>query len=107
FTGSATPVTMGTLMQIAKDHGWQPLKPGTELSWDDFIGTKDDKVVIEKGWIEGKELQEPKQWSPAKELVTYLETLFDSTENVGYVTDTYEKEGKYMPTKGCWDRTAG
>lgn len=107
FTGSATPVTMGTLVQIAKDHGWQPLKPGTELSWDDFIGTKDDKVVIEKGWIEGKELQEPKQWSPAKELVTYLETLFDSTENVGYVTDTYEKEGKYMPTKGCWDRTAG
>ncbi len=107
FTGSAAPVTMGTLVKIAKDHGWQPLKPGTELSWDDFIGTKDDKVVIEKGWIEGKELQEPKQWSPAKELVTYLETLFDSTENVGYVTDTYEKEGKYMPTKGCWDRTAG
>ena len=45
------------------------------------------------------------------EIVTYLETLFDSSENVGYVTETWEKNDngkvKYLPTKGSCDRTAG
>lgn len=48
---------------------------------------------------------------PVKEIVTYLETLFEAGENVGYVTQTWEteKDGKtkYLPTKGCCDRTAG
>ncbi|MFR9049280.1 MAG: DNA primase, partial [[Clostridium] leptum] len=46
--------------------------------------------------------------NPAKQLITYLETLFESTENVGYVTESWENdEGKRVPAKGCWDRTAG
>ena len=40
-----------------------------------------------------------------------LETLFDPSENVGYVTGSWErtdeKGTKYLPQKGCWDRTAG
>ena len=51
---------------------------------------------------------EPEGWDPAKQLITYLETLFESTENVGYVTESWENdEGKRVPAKGCWDRTAG
>ena len=48
-----------------------------------------------------------RDWNPVNDLVRYLETLFDSTENVGYVTRSFERDGKPMPTKGCWDRTAG
>ena len=46
-------------------------------------------------------------WDPVNELITYLEILFDSTENVGYVTKTWLKDEKHLPTQGCWDRTAG
>lgn len=52
-------------------------------------------------------MEEPAHWDPVRDLTLYLETLFDSTENVGYVTQSFEKDGKYMPTKGNWDRTAG
>lgn len=106
FKGTGLPVTGATITQMAKDRGWQPMRRGGhELDWNDTIS--DDFIILDKGWVEGKEIQEPTNWDPAKELTTYLETLFDSDENVGYVTRSWEKDGKHMPTKGCWDRTAG
>ena len=79
---------------------------GHELDWDDVI-EKDEQVIIDKNWIEGREVREPTNWNPVNELITYLEILFDSTENVGYVTKTWLKDEKHLPTQGCWDRTAG
>lgn len=108
FRGTSVPVTAGTIVQMAKDNGWVPQRKNDhEIGWDDYIGGKDDLVVVNPGWVEGKDLHEPVNWNPVKELTTYLETLFDSSENVGYVTETWEKDGKFLPTKGCWDRTAG
>uniref|UniRef100_A0AAU8AYS5 Helicase replication protein n=1 Tax=Dulem virus 35 TaxID=3145753 RepID=A0AAU8AYS5_9CAUD len=105
FHGSSNPVTAGTIIQIAMDHGWMPER-GHELDWDGTI-EKDDLVIVDKHYIEGMEIQEPKVWDPVRELIRYLETLFESTENVGYVTQSWEKDGRHMPTKGSWDRTAG
>jgi RecA-family ATPase len=109
FHGTANPITGGTIVQMAKDHGWVPERftDSRELEWNDIIGTKDDLVIVDKNWLEGKEIIEPKSWNPVEQLVTYLEILFESTENVGYVTDSWEKDGKFLPTKGNWDRTAG
>lgn len=111
FHGSASPVTAGTIVQLAKDQGWRPERPYTEdhaIGWDDAIGgDKDDLVIIDKSWVEGREVVEPEQWNPATQLMKYLETLFEASENVGYVTESWEKDGKYLPTKGCSDRTAG
>ena len=114
FKGNSKPVTAGTIVQMAKAQGWFPkseyfdYKESKELEWDDIIGgTKEDLVVIDKNWLEGKEVIEPDSWDPVGQLVKYLEILFESTENVGYVTDSWEKDGKYLPTKGAWDRTAG
>jgi hypothetical protein len=109
FNGTETPITGGTIVQMARDHGWEPVHEtdGHELDWDAIIGGKDDLVIINKNWIEGREVIEPAAWNPAGELAKYLEILFQSTENVGYVTDSWEKDGRYMPTKGVWDRTAG
>ena len=108
FHGMAgTRVTAGTIVQMAKDRGWKP-DPGMELDWDAEISTKDELVVVEKEWLEGKEIHEPgDDWDPAGELIKYLETLFDSDENVGYVTSCWEKDGKYLLSKGAYDRTAG
>lgn len=107
FSGSDVPVTGGTIVQMALDAGWKPPKqPGHELDWEDDIGS-DDGVVIDANWLEIQEIHEPVDWDPVSQIVKYLETLFESTENVGYVTDSWEADGRYMPTKGNWDRTAG
>lgn len=108
FEGSG--ITGATITQMAKDNGWEPRgqKDDHELDWNDEIAGNDDYVVVDKNWIEGMEIQEPKFWNPVQQLTTYLETLFEAAENVGYVTDTWQNdEGKYLPTKGAWDRTAG
>lgn len=107
FNGATSPVTGGTIVQMAREQGWVPVKdPGHELDWDDVI-QRDAHPVIDAGWIEEREVSEPVSWNPKQELIRYLETLFDSTENVGYVTHSFEKDGKHMPSKGVWDRTAG
>ncbi|MGN0243639.1 MAG: AAA family ATPase [Lachnospiraceae bacterium] len=110
FSGSGTPVTAGTIVQLAKDNGWvSPYKAGGhELDWNDSIAMeKDDFVIIEKGWLEGKDIKEPSEWNPVGEIIRYLETLFEAGENVGYVTDSWEKDGRFLPKAGSYSRTAG
>ncbi|QYR20824.1 AAA family ATPase [Paenibacillus sp. sptzw28] len=110
FEGTGNPVTGATITQMAKDNGWTPRsseRDDRELGWDDEI-SGGDYVVVDRNWIEGKEIHEPAAWNPVQQLTTYLETLFDVSENVGYVTDTWQNdEGKFLPTKGACDRTAG
>lgn len=103
--GSHDPVTAGTIIAMAKERGWSPCNTGHALEWDDTIN--DDNIIVNADWIEGKELNIPHDWNPVGQLIKYLETLFESTENVGYVTETWLKDDKYLPTKGCCDRTAG
>lgn len=108
FAGNGNPVTGGTIFQLAIEQGWTPPeKTSRELNWDDEIGK--DYKLIDEAWLEVKEINEPDdtQWNPVKELITYIETLFESTENVGYVTEVWKKDDKYMPGKGSYDRTAG
>lgn len=107
FSGAASPVTGGTLVQMAREQGWNPERNlGYELEWDSII-EKDARLVVDKNWIEAREITAPDAWDPKKQLITYLETLFDSTDCVGYVTHSFEKDGKFMPSKGLYDRTAG
>lgn len=103
----ASKVTAGTLIKMAQDRGWSPAKSGHELGWEDEISRDGEGCLIDRNWIEGCEVTIPDKWNPAKQLITYLETLFEASERVGYVTRCYQHEGRAMPTKGCWDRTAG
>lgn len=110
-------VTGGTIVQLAKDHGWvnpysNDSEGAHELDWNDTIDR--DYRIIDKSWIEGKEIHEPTVWNPVQEIIKYLEALFESSENVGYVTESYPKVNdetgeieKWLPTKGAYDRTAG
>lgn len=109
FHGAAAPVTGGTIVQMALDRGWKP-EEGHELGWDDTITQEwGSLAIVDKNWIEGKEIREPEEWHPEKELTTYIETLFGTDEKVGYVTRSRSMPDaeKYFPDKGCWDRTAG
>lgn len=109
FRGASggAPVTMGTLVQMARDFGWRPAQTGHELGWDDEISGEAEGVVVRPGWVEDREVREPAEWEPAQQLITYLDTLFQDDEYVGYVTEVWEKDGKLMPKKGAFDRTAG
>ncbi len=112
FQGNAAPVTGGTIVEYAKRGGFVPAGyepgPGRALDWDSTI-EKDDLQVVDSGWLEEREVIEPSdvEWKPVQELISYLETLFQGTENVGYVVDVYENEDRLSPKRGNWDRTAG
>lgn len=97
FNGSESPVTGATIFQMARENGYKGYE-GSELDWDSEIS------------VEAEDM--PKQAvkseiPPHIQLITYLETLFESSENVGYVTETWEKDGRFLPAKGHYDRTAG
>lgn len=102
FHGSGTPVKGGTIVQMAKDRGWTPF--GGEdgcMNWDDAI-----EYDGEAGF---NGFTPPDAWNPAADLITYLELLFDTDDRVGYVTNDVwqDAEGKWLPSKGVYDRTAG
>lgn len=118
FRGSAKPVTAGTLVALAKAQGWNPPRPerpagqDRELDWNDEIGRgggADGLRVVRQEWVQDEDIQEPEDgWDPVRDLSTYLSVLFQSDEYVGYVTESWEdKDGRHLPKKGCWDRTAG
>lgn len=107
FQGSSAPVTVGTIIQMAKENGYHYENVSAELDWDSEIGSKDELVVVDRNWLERSEIHIPEQWNPTEQIITYLETLFEPDENVGYVTESWEHDGKFLPSKGCYDRTAG
>lgn len=107
FQGSSAPVTAGTIIQMAKENGYHYENISAELDWDSEIGSKDELVVVDRNWLERSEIHIPEQWNPTEQIITYLETLFEPDENVGYVTESWEHDGKFLPSKGCYDRTAG
>lgn len=107
FQGSSAPVTAGTIIQTAKENGYHYENVSAELDWDSEIGSKDELVVVDRNWLERSEIHIPEQWNPTEQIITYLETLFEPDENVGYVTESWEHDGKFLPSKGCYDRTAG
>lgn len=109
FRGSARPITAGTIVRMAQAGGWKPGSAGYALDWDGEIAADGDMVVVNRSRVETREVGEPQVWDPVRELVTYLEALFDGSDRVGYVTRSYlAKDGRYKPkTGGCFDRTAG
>lgn len=100
FHGNANPVTGGTLVQMAREHGWIPAKESGELDWDSPIAS--DGETSQK---------QPDTQKPEEQLIHYLEVLFKPEEHVGYVTQSYrktdEKGTRWLPRQGHWDRTAG
>lgn len=110
FRAVEEPVTAGTLVQMAKNHGYSPQYGDDEvLDFDSVISAEGEpKAFIDRSWVEKKEVVIPDDWDPAQQLITYLETLFESDDYVGYVTQSWEnKKGKRVPQKGNYDRTAG
>lgn len=100
-------VTGGTIFQMAVEGGFVP-PSNRELDWDAEITAPG--VVVAPGWVEGREVMEPKTWHPGKEAARYIETLFEPGEVIGYVMQSRldEEKNKYIPrNKGVYTLTAG
>ena len=100
FNGSGNPVKGGTIVQMAKDRGWTPFEGGC-MAWDDAI----EYDGVTDGF---SGFTPPDAWDPVKDLITYLELLFEPDDRVGYVTNDVwrDAEGRWVPSKGVYDRTA-
>ena len=96
FKGSASPVTGGTIISLARERGWT--NPDDCLDWD--------SVISEGGEVTAN--IEKTEMTPVEELKCYIKTLFHDDECVGYVTNSvFNMGGRFMPGKGRFDRTAG
>ena len=99
FTGSSTPITGGTIIQMAKDRGYVSFSFDGDgcLDWDSVIEYDGDGIVYEM----------PKCDTPVEQLTKYIKTLFKEDEYVSYCTNDVwqDKDGKWMPSKGAYDRT--
>ena len=99
FRGTSNPVKAGTIVQMAKDRGWKPYEGDGCLDWNDAIE------------FDGVSEEPPQKvvWKPTEDLIKYLELLFRPDEHVAYVTNEVylTEDGKWVPQKGCYDRTAG
>lgn len=100
FHGNGKPVKGGTIVQMAKDRGWTPFGEDGCMNWDD---------TIEYDGEDGFTGFSQDTWNPAEDLITYLSLLFDADDRVAYVTNDVwqDAEGKWLPSKGVYDRTAG
>ena len=101
FRGSGTPVKGGTIVQMAKERGWTPFGEDGCMAWDDTI----EYDGVTDGF---SGFTPPAAGDPVGDLTTYLELLFKPDDRVGYATNDVWKaaDGKWLPSKGVYDRTA-
>ena len=98
FHGAGTPVTGGTIVQMAKQRGFDP-RNSLVMGWDDEIFDDGDDF---------NEHSAPDEFNPCDQLKTYLLTLFKPDELVSIVTnDVWQDRDRWVPGKGVSDRTAG
>lgn len=109
FGSSSNPVKGGTIVEMARSYGWEPAfwsDSGHALDWDTTEVA--DTRIVDVAWVEPSEIKEPERWSPSQQVIEYLEAVFSPEQIVGYVTESYEKDGRYVPArKGDHTRTAG
>lgn len=101
-------ITGATITQMAKENGWQSKRSehSGALDWNSSISN--ELQVVDSAWVEDKEVYEPSNWQPHEQIIRYLNTLFDSNDYIGYVTETWSTEdGKLLPKKGVYTKTAG
>lgn len=108
FGEGSERVSSGTIVHMAEMRGWrQPTSgAGEALDWDS-VGTVTSGPDAASADTEPIMDADEGDWDPCRMLSDYLEALFDDDERVGYVCDSWERDGRIMPKRGCWDRTAG
>lgn len=109
--GKGAGVGGGTVVELARSHGWEPTGHGRgeALSWDGWVDADGGGRVVDPTWVEAADMQEPgAEWDPAGDLVRYIGALFGDSETIGYVVNAVERGGRWVPAdRGAFMETAG
>lgn len=114
FRGSANPVGVGSIVKLCRDQGGDvsfgsdpAAGQGRPLDWD-FVIPADDLKIVRQEWLQESQIPPvPENWSGLADFQTYISTLFSADEFVGIVADAYSADGRWMPKKGEFNRSAG
>lgn len=115
FRGNPKPVTGATIVQMAKERGWNPKlrqvqDPDRALAWDDEIS--DNLKIIDEHYMDAdKDIKEPdsNKWDGVSDIISYLDAVFHPGDIVSIVMQSFEREGGgYAPAgTGSYTITAG
>ncbi|MCD8013336.1 MAG: AAA family ATPase [Lachnospiraceae bacterium] len=99
FHGSGNPVKGGTIVQMAKERGWEPFGEDGCMGFDDPIEYDGDSYYAAFTPAEEKK--------PTEELMDYLLAVFEPEDHIAYVTNDVHQDadGRWVPYKGSFDRT--
>lgn len=112
FGESGERVGSGTIVHMAEQRGWrQPTSPASAqvFDWDDVGYVACGPDATDAAYQPVMDADDESDWDPAGMLWEYLDLLFDDTDHVSYVCDAWQRKGesKWLPSKGCFTRTAG
>ncbi len=96
-------VRSGTIVTMAKANGWVPRGSVEDraIGWDDEVILGPDPT-----WVEPTEITASGK-PPTTQLYEYIQALFDDDDWVGYVTESYVKDGRTVPKNAGHQRKAG
>ena len=100
-------VTGGTLMHIAREHGYTPDAGGNEYDVHNLLL---DEIIVDPSFVSVEAVPPvPRGYNPAGEMLEYFEALFRPEDYVGYCVQSCQdkKDGKWKPAKTIFRRTAG
>lgn len=111
---AGSPVTIGTVIKMARDAGWKPKSDVGDwvvYDWDSVIGV-DKPQPIADGTIAAGNTLEPydSDMSGVDQAKAYIEALFEQDEHICFVTKAEydEKRDKWKPAgRGTCHMTAG
>ena len=114
FRGSANPVGVGSIVKLCRDQGGDvsfgndsAAGQGRALDWD-FVLPDDDLKIVRQEWLQESQIPPvPENWSGLADFQNYISALFSADEFVGIVADAYSADGRWMPKKGEFNRSAG
>lgn len=105
---AGAPVTVGTIIQMAKDRG-MIITVSDGFGWDDPVEEiSKDYYIVDKAYVKEEVVPEPqKGYRPVDDLCAYLSELFDRDEYIGYCDKLVLEKDRWVPKHGIKSRTAG
>ncbi len=82
-----------------------PQKPDRALDWDSVIGGSYN--IVDPNRVQAVDVPDPVEWNPVAQISEYLTALFSAEEYVGFCVESFERDGKRLPTRGNYGQTAG
>ena len=102
FGNGMERVHSGTVVAMARANGWTPRAAVEDraIGWDDEVTLGPDPT-----WVEPSEITSSGK-PPTTQLYEYIQALFDDDDWVGYVTESYVKDGRTVPKNAGHQRKA-